>query len=132
LLPALREGAEKAGRDYDALDRMIEMKVSFDRDRRRALDDCRQWAALSLPGEVKRDVEDPREMERLAGELSADEAAQRWLVSDDPDEHVEQIAPYVELGFRNLVFHAPGEDQRRFMELYATQILPRLRQRFGS
>ena len=132
LLPALREGAEKAGRDYDALDKMIEMKVSFDPDRRRALEDCRQWAALSLPGEVKRDVEDPREMERLANQLTAEEAARRWLVSDDPDEHVEQIAPYVELGFRNLVFHAPGDDQRRFMELYASQIMPRLRQRFGG
>jgi coenzyme F420-dependent glucose-6-phosphate dehydrogenase len=131
LLPALREGADKAGRDYDALDKMIEMKVSYDPDRQRALANCRQWAALSLPGEVKRDVEDPREMERLADELSTEEAAKRWLVADDPDAHVEQIAPYIELGFSNLVFHLPGNDQGRSISLYAEQILPRLRQRFG-
>jgi coenzyme F420-dependent glucose-6-phosphate dehydrogenase len=130
LLPALREGADKAGRDYDAIPKMIEMKCSFDTDRRRALDACRQWAALSLPGEVKRDVEDPREMERLADELSAEEAATRWLVSDDPDEHAEQVAQYVELGFDHLIFHLPSADQRRSIDLYAEHILPRLRERF--
>ena len=34
LLPALAEGAEKAGRDASTMDRMIEMKVSFDTEPR--------------------------------------------------------------------------------------------------
>jgi coenzyme F420-dependent glucose-6-phosphate dehydrogenase len=131
LRPAVREGAERAGRDYDAIPKMIEMKVSYDTDRRRAMEDTRHWAALALPGEKKMGVEDPREMERLAAELSAEEAASRWIVSDDPDEHVERIAEYAKLGFDHLVFHAPGPDQRRFMQLYSEQILPRLRKRFG-
>jgi len=131
LLPAVREGAEKAGRSYDAIEKTIEMKVSYDSDRKRALRDCGNWAALALPGEAKMGVEDPREMERLAGELSEERAASRWLVSADPDEHVEQIRPYLELGFTHLIFHAPGKDQRRFLEFYGQQILPRLRQRWG-
>ncbi len=131
LLPAVAEGAAKAGRDLADLDLTIEMKVAFDTDRRRALEDTRIWAALALPGEVKMGVEDPREMERLAAELPLEKAASRWLVSDDPDEHVEQIRPYIELGFRHLVFHAPGDDQRRFLRLYGELVLPRLRERFG-
>ena len=125
LLPALREGAEAAGRDYDAIDRMIEVKVSFDTDRARALADTRIWAALALPAEDKVDVHNPREMEERAKKVKDPE--RRWLVSDDPDEHVEQIRPYLELGFNHLVFHAPGDDQSRFLGLYASQILPRLR-----
>jgi coenzyme F420-dependent glucose-6-phosphate dehydrogenase len=35
------------------------------------------------------------------------------------------------LGFRHLVFHAPGPDQERFLRLYGEQVLPRLRKRFG-
>jgi len=127
LLPAVREGADKAGRSYDAIEKMIELKVSFDIDRARALDDTRIWAALALPAEAKMGVEDPREMEGLAAELWVEKAASRWLVSNDPDEHVEQIRPYLELGFTHLVFHAPGPDQERFLELYGSQILPRLR-----
>jgi coenzyme F420-dependent glucose-6-phosphate dehydrogenase len=40
---------------------------------------------------------------------------------------VQRIRFYSDLGFTHLVFHAPGPDQRRFLDLYAEQILPRLR-----
>jgi len=29
------------------------------------------------------------------------------------------------------VFHAPGRDQERFLRLYAKDVLPRLRAKFG-
>jgi coenzyme F420-dependent glucose-6-phosphate dehydrogenase len=92
------------------------------------MEETRNWAALALPAESKSGVEDPREMERLAADLSAEDAAGRWIVSSDPDEHVEQIKAYVDLGFDHLVFHGPGNDQQRFIDLYAEHILPRLRQ----
>jgi len=130
LLPAVREGAESAGREPDGIERMIEVKVSFHRDREQALADTRIWAALALPADDKAGVHDPREMERRAAEV-ADEAHRRWLVSSDVDEHVEQLAPYLELGFRHLVFHAPGDDQKGFLDVYGEEILPRLRQRWG-
>jgi coenzyme F420-dependent glucose-6-phosphate dehydrogenase len=44
---------------------------------------------------------------------------------------VERLGEYVGLGFRHLVFHAPGPDQEGFLRLYAKEILPRLRVRFG-
>jgi coenzyme F420-dependent glucose-6-phosphate dehydrogenase len=107
------------------------MKVSFDSDAQRALKDTRHWAALALSADEKTGVEDPIEMEGLADALSAERAASRWIVSTDPDEHVERVAFYVGLGFDHLVFHAPGPDQERFIRLYAEHVLPRLRRRFG-
>ena len=130
LIPGLEAGAREAGRDPTTIDRMIEVKVSFDTDRQRALDDTRIWAALALPAEDKAGIDDPREMERRAAAV-ADEAHRRWLVSSNPDEHVEQIRKYLDLGFNHLVFHAPGDDQARFILLYAREILPRLRARWG-
>ena len=76
-------------------------------------------------------VEDPLEMERLADSLSVERAASRWIVSTDPDEHIEKIRPYIDLGFRHLVFHAPGPDQERFIRLYAETVLPKLRGTFN-
>jgi len=125
LLPAVHEGAEAGGRDYDAIDKMIEVKVAYDTDRARALKDTGIWAALALPAEDKVDVHNPRELEERARTVKDPE--RRWLVSDDPEEHVDQIRPYLELGFTHLVFHAPGDDQSRFLELYSSQVLPRLR-----
>ena len=110
---------------------MIEVKVSFDTDRAQALENTRHWAALALTPEEKMSVEDPAEMERLADALPIERAASRWIVSDDPEEHVERIGTYVGLGFNHLVFHAPGPDQARFMRLYAEHVMPRLRAKFG-
>jgi coenzyme F420-dependent glucose-6-phosphate dehydrogenase len=127
LLPALAEGAGKAGRGLSDLDLMIEMKVSFDHDRARAMDDTRHWAALALSPEEKTHVDDPIQMQRLADALPAERAASRWIVSTDPAEHVARIRHYLDLGFNHLVFHAPGPDQSRFLQLYADEVLPRLR-----
>ena len=66
LLDNVREGAEKAGRDYESIKRMIEVKVSYDRDPEVAEKATHWWAALALTPEEKEGVEDPVEMERLA------------------------------------------------------------------
>jgi len=131
LLPNLAAGLEAAKRSADAIDRMIEVKVSFDTDLERAREDTRHWAALALSQEEKMSVEDPVEMEKLADALPIERAASRWIVSTDPEEHVEAVAKYVDLGFRHLVFHAPGPDQARFLKLYAEHVVPRLRRRWG-
>ena len=131
LLPNVAAGIQASGRKPQDIEMMIEMKVSFDSDHGRALQDTRHWAALALSPEEKSSVEDPLEMERLADQLPAERAATRWIVSTDPDEHVEKIRAYIDMGFRHLVFHAPGTDQERFLNLYADQVLPRLRAAFG-
>lgn len=132
LLPKVAEGIAAATEPKkQPYDRMIEVKVSFDTDRARALEDTRHWAALSLTPEEKMSVEDPVEMQRLADALPIERAASRWIVSNDPEELVEKVAPYVDLGFRHLVFHAPGPDQERFLKLFGEQVAPRMRQRFG-
>jgi len=127
LVPAVQEGAAKAGRDASALEMTIEMKVSFDTDKQRALQDTTHWAALALSSDEKTGVEDPLEMERLADALPVERAASRWIVSDDPEEQVEKIKTYIDLGFTHLIFHAPGPDQERFLRLYGKEVLPRLR-----
>ena len=125
LLAKVAEGAEAAGRDPGAIRRMIEVKVSYDRDRQRAFHNCRWWAALALSPEHKEGVEDPLEMERLADE-NADRAHTRFITSDDPEEIAEGIRRYVELGFDELILHAPGEDQARFLDQFAADVLPLL------
>jgi coenzyme F420-dependent glucose-6-phosphate dehydrogenase len=131
LLPAVAEGAAKAGRTVADLDMMIEVKVSFDHDRDAAMAATHFWGALALTAEQKAGVEDPVEMQRLADELPVERTASRFIVSTDPDEHVEAIGRYIDLGFTHLVFHAPGPDQEKFLRLYGAEILPRLRARHG-
>jgi coenzyme F420-dependent glucose-6-phosphate dehydrogenase len=127
LLPNAVAGAEETGHDPDAIERMIEIKLSYAADRATAVADCRFWAPLALPAEAKQGIDDPRELARLADELDDEQAASRFICTGDPDEAVEHIKPYLDLGFRHLVFHSPANDQLGFLERFAAEIAPRLR-----
>jgi len=128
LLPAVDEGLAASGRDRSQLDRMIEIKLSYDRDLDRARENTRFWAPLSLTAEQKHGLHDPIEMQRAGAELPIEQIASRWIVTDDPAEAVAKIRPYVEVGLNHLVFHAPGHDQSRFLEQFAADVLPGLRE----
>ena len=123
-------GAEKAGRPYADIDLQIKVKFSLDPDRARAVSDTRYWATLSLTPEEKFGIDDPLIMPEHPARLPMDRVVFRWIVSSDPEEHVERISSYLDMGFRHLVFHAPGPDQSRFLALYGRHILPALRTRF--
>lgn len=127
LMPAVAEGAAKAGRTVGDIDRMIEIKISYDTDPELALENTRFWAPLSLTAEQKHSITDPIEMEAAADALPIEQIAKRWIVASDPDHAVEQIKPYLDAGLNHLVFHAPGHDQRRFLDLFQRDLAPRLR-----
>src|SRR5262249_48881142 len=126
LLPKVNEGLERAGRAGDSIERMIEVKVSFDTDQDRAMEDTRHWAALALTPEEKVNVEDPLEMERLAAALPLERAASRWIVSADPEDQLAQIRPYFEVGFTHLVLQPPRPHQPRLLGLYPGHLRPSL------
>ena len=128
LIPGLVEGAEKRDRDPARIDRMIEMKISFDPDPDQALENTRFWAPLSLSAEQKHSITDPKEMEEKADALPIEQIAKRWIVSHRPEEVVDAVKEYTDLGFTHLVVHAPGDDQERFLTTFADQVLPGLRE----
>ncbi|MET8851460.1 glucose-6-phosphate dehydrogenase (coenzyme-F420) [Amycolatopsis sp. NPDC004625] len=127
LMPAVKEGAEAAEKTVEDVDRTIEIKLSYDRDHEKALENTRFWAPLSLSAEQKHTVSSAEEMERLADELPIEQVAKRWIVASDPDEAVAQIKPYLDAGLNHLVFHGPGHDQERFLTQFSEDVLPKLR-----
>ncbi|HEX2903307.1 MAG TPA: glucose-6-phosphate dehydrogenase (coenzyme-F420) [Jatrophihabitans sp.] len=128
LMPAVNEGLAASGRDRSQLDRMIEIKLSYDRDLDRARENTRFWAPLALTAEQKHGLHDPIEMQRAGAALPIEQIASRWIVTDDPQQVVAALRPYVEVGLNHLVFHAPGHDQSRFLQDFAADVLPLLRE----
>ena len=125
LVRAFDEGARSVQRDPSELVRLLEVKVSYDRDAAYARSACAWWAGLSLTPAQKLNVSDPVELERLAG--SVVDPSARFLVASDPATLLAGLEPYVDAGFDRLLFHAPGRDQIRFLEQFAADVLPRLR-----
>jgi len=128
LLPAVAEGLEAGGREPGSIDRMIEIKLSYDPDAQRALENTRFWAPLALTADQKAGLEDPIEMQRAGDALPIEQVASRWIVASDPADAVAKVEPYVAAGFTHLVFHAPGDDQPRFLDAFAEQVVPGLRE----
>ena len=107
---------------------MLEVKISYDRDPEAgAGEHPLLGAALAVPGAEDQRSRPAVEMERPADELPIEQVAKRWIVSSDPDEAVAKVKDYVNWGLNHLVFHAPGHDQRRFLELFQKDLEPRLR-----
>ena len=128
LIPAVDEGLDAAGRDRGAIDRMIEIKVSWDPDPALALENTRFWAPLSLTPEQKHSIHSPAEMEQAADELPIEQVARRWIVASRPEEVIEALKVYTDLGFDHLVVHGPGRDQERFLTTFTERVLPGLRE----
>lgn len=132
ILPNFDEGIRAAGRDGASIDRMIEIKISYDDDIDAARQATRYWAALALKPEEKTGVEDPLAMEKLADALPIERAASRWLLATDPETVAEGLEPYMKRGFRHLVFHSPTANQSAFLERFSAEVLPELRKRFAG
>lgn len=127
LLPAVNDGREAAGSPTTDFARMIEIKLSYDRDPRQALENCRFWAPLSLSADDKHGLTDSRDIERAADALPIEQIARRWIVASDPPTAMAAIQPYIDAGLTHLVFHAPGPDQHRFFDQFSEDLLPLLR-----
>jgi coenzyme F420-dependent glucose-6-phosphate dehydrogenase len=128
LLPAVRAGAEIGGRSYDALDKMIEVKLSYARTVDEAMENTRFWAPLSLSAEEKHAIDDPVAMAAAADALPIERVAKRWIVATSPEDVVTAVKAYVDLGYDHLVFHAPGHDQAGFLDSFAADVVPALRE----
>lgn len=127
LIPAVHRGIADAGRGAAAVEKMIEIKLSYSRDPLVALENTRFWSPLALTAEQKHSLDDPLAMEAAGDALPIEQIASRWIISSDPHEVVDAVQQYVDLGFEHLVFHDPGADQKRFLTEFTADVLPLLR-----
>jgi coenzyme F420-dependent glucose-6-phosphate dehydrogenase len=74
------------------------------------------------------EVTDPRRIRKIAQERTTpDDVLASWIVSTDPQDHVEALVGVARQGFTHLFIHAPQEDQERFIEVYGRDVLPAVR-----
>jgi TAT-translocated FGD2 family F420-dependent dehydrogenase len=73
------------------------------------------------------DESDPRVIQRRAEEMVPLEAViEPWIISRDPSVHVEGIARLFDQGATDVYVHSPQEDQRKVIEFYGREVLPKL------
>jgi G6PDH family F420-dependent oxidoreductase len=89
----------------------------------------RLWPNQALPGELSQILPTPAHFEQAVKLVSEETVAEEVPCGPDLDAHLEQIAKFEEAGFDELYIQQIGSDQERFFDVYARDILPRLRER---
>jgi TAT-translocated FGD2 family F420-dependent dehydrogenase len=125
---AFEEGVLASGRDPGALPKLVEPFVVVG-GREEALEAARLWQFHPIEDKV-RDWWDPRQIQRYAEENSSPERVmQQWIISADPQAHVDVIRRVVDAGATHVFVHPAQSDQRRFIDFYGAEVLPALRRR---
>lgn len=85
----------------------------------------RLWPNEALPGELAQILPTPAHFEQASEMVSAEQASEDVPCGPDPGRQLEAIQAYADAGFDELYIQQIGDEQERFFEMYASEILPR-------
>lgn len=119
--------AKEAGKNPSDMPVFIEQYaiVGDKKDAERAAE---LWRFAPKAWEPYFDVRDPAEIQRQAEQqVPLEEVYKDWTVSTDPDAHVQALQKAFEGGATEVHIHSGQPDQRRVIEFYGQEVLPRFR-----
>jgi coenzyme F420-dependent glucose-6-phosphate dehydrogenase len=86
-----------------------------------------QWRYNVLGGEVNWELRSPRDFDTATRFVKPEDMRESVLISAEPNQHVDWLGEFIELGFEELQLHQVGRNQRPFIEAFAAKVLPQLR-----
>lgn len=86
-----------------------------------------QWGANIFDSSVLAELRMPADFEAAAEFVREEDMDGPVRISADPQEHAAWIAGDIDLVFDRIFLHNVHRDQRRFIEVFGTEILPSLR-----
>jgi TAT-translocated FGD2 family F420-dependent dehydrogenase len=127
LRTAWEQGAREAGKD-PTVGAIVVEHWAFIGDERDAQEGARRWRfgpRAWEPGYI--DNVSPVDIQaRAEREIPLQQVLEQWTVSADPGVHAESIEQLVDRGATHVVIHFAGQDQKKAIELFASEVLPRL------
>jgi F420-dependent hydroxymycolic acid dehydrogenase len=124
---AFEQGARAAGKTPDSMPILVEHFVVVG-DRQEAERWAPLWRFWTRATRYLGDP-DPRSIQRRAEqEVPLEETFNTWVVSEDPQVHVQALQKLIDGGVTHIFVHSPQHDQARIITFYGEQVLPRLSQ----
>jgi coenzyme F420-dependent glucose-6-phosphate dehydrogenase len=127
VIEAYRAACDDAGRAPGEI--ILQAGFSWADDDDAALEGARVWKSTQIPDYFTDDWHDPRAMyERGETEVSDEEFKQSYIVSSDPQHHIERIREIERLGATVVCLqNGSGAAPERALEVYGDSVLPALR-----
>jgi G6PDH family F420-dependent oxidoreductase len=125
LFPALKKGAEKAGKDYNSLEKILFIPASYDPDdKQKATESIRFWRGAMIKAFFDVDVHDPRIIEENGQVIGNDTLENILLVVSNGQDAIEKLQKYAELGFTEIVLTNSSPNRDKLVKLIAEKIAP--------
>jgi coenzyme F420-dependent glucose-6-phosphate dehydrogenase len=119
-------GAREAGKDPDAMPKVLQLHMSWAATDEEALANAMtEWpnGGMKFP---KADIRSPFEFAQIAKLVRPEDFEGRMIVSADTDRHRAEIQRYVDLGFDRIYLHNVGRNQREWIDAFGSDVLPKL------
>lgn len=126
ILDKFSEGARKAGKDPDAMPKLLQVHLSWASTDEQAWENAlRQWpnGGMKFP---KADIRSPFDFQQMAKLVRAEDYEGRMVVSADPDEHRAALQKFVDAGFTRIYLHNVGRNQQEWLEVFGREVIPKL------
>jgi coenzyme F420-dependent glucose-6-phosphate dehydrogenase len=103
----------------------LQVKVSYDPDEDRAKASAHeQWCTNIFESDVLAELKLPEQLEAAARYVRREDVEKLVHCSSDPARHVGWLSDYIELGFSHLYVHNVNREQRAFIDVYGSDVLP--------
>jgi coenzyme F420-dependent glucose-6-phosphate dehydrogenase len=124
LLPAVKEGTRRSGKDYDSFEKILFIPASYDEDLQKALQSIRFWRGAMIKAFFEVDVHDPRIIEENAKVIGDDTLQEMLLVITNAEEGIKKLKKYTDLGFNEIVLTNSSPNREKLINLIAEKIAP--------
>jgi coenzyme F420-dependent glucose-6-phosphate dehydrogenase len=127
VIEAYRAACDDAGKEPGEI--ILQGGFSWAEDDDAALEGARVWKSTQVDDYFTDDWHDPKAMyERAEKEVSDDDFRESYIVSSDPDQHVERIREIEALGATVVCLqNGSGAAPEQALEVYGETVLPALR-----
>jgi F420-dependent hydroxymycolic acid dehydrogenase len=120
-------GAKAAGKDAGKMPVLVEQYVVVG-DKRDAERAAELWRFGPKAFKSYYNIRDPKEIQQRAdSEVPLEKVYGDWPVSTDPAAHVKAISELFDSGATIVNIHAGQGDQKRVIEFYGKEVLPRIK-----
>jgi coenzyme F420-dependent glucose-6-phosphate dehydrogenase len=129
ILSKFEKGARDSGKSPENLPKAIELFVDYGADSEASIENfMKYWAGALIPALFVNKIYTP-EMSAQNGKVVGEDTIRKHACfSENPEDHINFVKKYIDLGFTHIYFHSAASNQTAFLEAYGKDVLPALKE----
>ncbi len=105
----------------------LKMQVSYDSTDEKALEGAfQQWKTNIFKNNLLAELRIPAQFEAAAKYVEPEVLKEHVKITSDTQKHIDWINEYTALGFEEIILHNVNKNQERFIEVFGSDVLPKL------